>query len=258
MCTVKISKCFRTGFERSDHGRLSEGHLDVVVARVGACSADSAREPSQLGGSESGWAIRPLDRLNATDFLDNQEVRAALNDIDQPPEACSDRLRIALLAQHGGVWVDATTYCLRPLDDWLFDVLGPGFFAFDRPGPDRLISSWFLAAEPNNYIIRRWAELTLQYWRNRPQRDDYFWFHHLFGSEYRNDIEFGEIYDRMPKLSADGPHYYIPQDVTLWAPVTELDRAMLTNGEIPLLKLSHKLRRDEYPVDLLPNTFASG
>jgi len=57
--------------------------------------------------NNNDWTIRYLDRSHAADFIDDSEARAALDDPDQPPEATSDRLRMSLLAQHGGVWVDA-------------------------------------------------------------------------------------------------------------------------------------------------------
>ena len=57
----------------------------------------------------------------------------------------------------GGVWVDASVVPVKPLSQWLGDALTEaGFFAFERPGPDRPISSWFLAATPRNLIFREW------------------------------------------------------------------------------------------------------
>ncbi len=194
-----------------------------------------------------GWTIHCLDQRTVAEFIGN-EARRALDDPDQPPEACSDRVRVALLAQHGGIWADATTYCLRPLNDWLLDVLESGFFAFDRPGPDRLISSWFLAAKPGNYIVQRWAERTLEYWQGRKFRHHYFWFHYIFGDEYEKNSDFRLIWDNTPKISAAGPHYYLPQDLTLWAPLTERDKQQVTGVDTPLLKLSHHLPQGEYPT----------
>lgn len=194
------------------------------------------------------WIIRCLDQRTVAEFIGNFEARRALDDPDQPPEACSDRVRVALLAQHGGIWADATTCCLQPLNDWLFDVLRSGFFAFDRPGPDRLLSSWFLAAKPGNYIVQRWAERTLEYWQGRKSRDHYFWFHYIFGAEYEKNADFRLIWDNTPKISAAGPHYYVPQGLTLWAPLTERDEQQVTGVDTPLLKLSHHLPQGEYPT----------
>jgi hypothetical protein len=43
-------------------------------------------------------------------------------------QAKSDIIRLHLLAQHGGVWADATVLCLQPLDHWLYDMLAPARF----------------------------------------------------------------------------------------------------------------------------------
>ena len=129
-----------------------------------------------------------------------------------PPEALSDCVRVALLARYGGVWVDSTCYCLRPLDEWLYERLPNGFFAFARPGGERLLSSWFLAAAANNHIIERWRELALKYWNHRSVRDDYFWFHHLFAAGYGEGSQFRAIWDAVPAISADGPHHYLPYE----------------------------------------------
>ena len=198
--------------------------------------------------ANAGWTLHSLERHNAAQFLDDPAVREAIEDPTQPPEAVSDRLRIGLLQQHGGLWVDATTYCLRPLDDWLFGVLETGFFAFHRPAAERLLSSWFLAAERENFIVRCWAQATRDYWAAREQRHAYFWFHELFSSEYEKDPLFRSLFDRTPKISADGPHYYLPQDVRLWQPFTRRDAEILTGSHAPLLKLSHKLPEGAYPA----------
>ena len=35
-------------------------------------------------------------------------------------------IRLELLAEHGGVWADATMLCLRPLDSWIAHALPEG------------------------------------------------------------------------------------------------------------------------------------
>ena len=58
-----------------------------------------------------------------------------------------------------------------------------------------MLSSWFLAAAENNYIVEKWYELTLKYWSNRSTRDHYFWFHHLFAAGYRDNLQFRADWD---------------------------------------------------------------
>ena len=180
--------------------------------------------------------------------LDGDRLLSLVADKDLPPEALSDCVRVALLARYGGVWVDSTCYCLRPLDEWLYERLPNGFFAFARPGGERLLSSWFLAAAANNHIIERWRELALKYWNHRSVRDDYFWFHHLFAAGYGEGSQFRAIWDAVPAISADGPHHYLPYETRLLAPVSSDDRLLVDNASAPLLKLTHKLENTEHPA----------
>lgn len=80
------------------------------------------------------------------------------------PQALSDIVRAVLLAREGGVWVDATMLPVRPLSAWLPERSASGFFAFERPGPDRPLSSWFLAASPDNLVMRAWLREILRFW----------------------------------------------------------------------------------------------
>lgn len=100
------------------------------------------------------WSFQPLTRTTLCTMLDDRTMRFVRERPDVPPDALSDVVRIALLERFGGVWVDSTTYCLQPLDTWLSDVATTGFFAFDSPGEDRMVSSWFLAATPGNPIVK--------------------------------------------------------------------------------------------------------
>ena len=66
----------------------------------------------------------------------------------------SDVLRWRLLARHGGVWADATTYCCKPLDSWLPSCVSDnGFFCFKSP-EHFLYHSWFLLGDPLNPTVK--------------------------------------------------------------------------------------------------------
>src|SRR5215213_2631162 len=81
-----------------------------------------------------------------------------------------------LLAQHGGVWADATVYAHRRIGDWL----PRGFVAFHSPAPGRPLSSWLLASPPEGRIVTARAEATEAYWAQSSRTKDYFWLHLLF------------------------------------------------------------------------------
>ena len=100
------------------------------------------------------WDINFLD---ATTVVEKVKLPAALRSMNLPLPAFSDVIRIFLLKKYGGVWADATLWCVRPLDDWIESVCNrSGFFAYDKPSPDRPVSSWFLAVSKDSRIVDLW------------------------------------------------------------------------------------------------------
>jgi hypothetical protein len=160
--------------------------------------------------------------------------------------AQSDVIRILLLKLYGGLWVDATTFCNQSLNDWLPNYINQGFFAFNKPGPDRLLSSWFIYSETGNYIINKWYDRTLHYYEINNNPHTYFWFHYLFGDLYNSDIAFKEIWDKVPKLSANGigPHYL--QEKGMFNSVSTQTRTDIDNKITPFYKLTYKCDFPEY------------
>ena len=119
--------------------------LDHAPALVHACLASWRK-------FNPDWRVVLVDQNSARDWIDLQNV-IDLKRRDITPQRTSAFTRLCLLKQYGGVWADATVFCLRPLDTWLPEYYATGFCAFRNPGPDRLFSSWFLAAEVENPIV---------------------------------------------------------------------------------------------------------
>jgi hypothetical protein len=195
----------------------------------------------------------------------------------------SDLVRLDLLARLGGVWADATCYCLRPLDDWLWPNLGSGFFAFNRPGSDRMISNWFLAAEPGNILVSRLYERMLHYWGDRELRDDrrrlsvrvltqllrrsprtralwfsrpvtrglaiapYYVFHYRFEKLVREDPECAAVWERTPKVSALSPHRL--HEAGLLSPVSSTIRSEIDRRAVPVYKTAWRVDDQAIPGD---------
>lgn len=155
----------------------------------------------------------------------------------------SDILRTELLLRFGGVWADATILCTRPLDDWLPQVMAQtDFFAFSRPGRDREIASWFLAARPGSTLVRMLSEEVGAFWKrqSKPTRV-YHWFQYIFEYLDRKSRKFRREWRTAPRLAAE-PMFALQYDLLAGhAPKAEqivLYRAM------PMQKLTHKLELD--------------
>lgn len=194
-----------------------------------------------------GWVIHTLDTKTLSNYLDPATL-VPFTTKSLPPEALSDVIRILLLERYGGVWVDSTVYCLQPLDSWLPERVTSGFFAFANPGPDLLLSSWFLAAAKGNYLVQEWHRLVFNYWAQHKEPDQYFWFHQLFAEACAADSFFREAWQATPTLSAVPPHHYLPYE-KLALPLSPYDRTFLDTPSTPVLKLTHKLPQVMYPPD---------
>ena len=189
------------------------------------------------------WELRLLAEHDLPTLIGDDPGMRAVAGKQLPPEALSDVVRLALLLRYGGVWADATTYCLRPLDDWLPPMLASGFFAFTNVSPDRMIASWFLAAEPGNRLLAIWQAYVVAYWRRRQQRHAYFWFHgFLFGQAHRENRAFRAIWKATPTLSSRGPAQL---SGGLRDPLPAAQWEAIRRSGLPLLKLRY--RRDEPP-----------
>lgn len=152
-----------------------------------------------------GWDLRCLDASTISRYIDLAE-HVDLEQQQITAASLSDILRILLLHEYGGVWVDATTFCNTPLDEWIGPAAYRGFFAFARPSEDRELASWFLAAKPGNRLLAAWAARVLAYWRDRIATQDYFWLHHQFGELITIDTRAFADWNVTPRISADGPH----------------------------------------------------
>jgi hypothetical protein len=217
------------------------------------------------------WQIEVLDWSRLESFLPEYplwcERWAAMN-----PGALSDLIRVNLLYHHGGVWADATCLCRKPLDVWLHHLARTGFFAFAEPAPDRMLASWFLAANRHAPIIAGWRDLCHGYWEEGTGRrvipiDDpmhspglaeqrsnrllwfdeahastsdrypYFWLHYLF-EKMTLDPDSGSRWRSVPKVTADIPHRL--QQLGLDRVVDTALRQEFRSGIAPIYKLTNK------------------
>ena len=67
----------------------------------------------------------------------------------------ADILRLHLLSKFGGIWVDATTFCLKPLDSWL-NTASNLYHIYNfkqKNNITRPIEAWFIAAKQGSPII---------------------------------------------------------------------------------------------------------
>lgn len=116
----------------------------------------------------------------------------------------SNLVRLKLLREEGGVWADATTICRVALDDWLPLIMSHcDFFAFSKPGPDRPLANWFLAARPGNFIVVQMLASARKFWRDQERMTRvYHWTHYSFDWLLRTSPAFARAWAETPQISA--------------------------------------------------------
>jgi len=159
----------------------------------------------------------------------------------------TDLLRLELLINYGGMWVDATVLCTEKeqnipkyffeSDLFMFQCLKPG-----RDGHTHMGSSWLLSAKTNNKILMGVRYLSYEYWKTHKRMDDYFLFHIFMTCMLEsNEKEWKQI---IPRDNAT-PHILLLRlfdqyDVEMWNVI---------KAQTPFHKLTYKFNDEEKEKD---------
>lgn len=185
-----------------------------------------------------GWTICIWDAAQARQLVDRDRLPSGLKTTPY-----SDILRTCILDEIGGIWVDATVLCRRPVEPWLPMIMAQcDFFAFRRPGPDREIASWFMAARPGTALIGHLRREVLAFWgRRRDPTRVYHWFHYLFEYQVRRSAAFRAEWRQTPALSA-APMIQLQEVLAGRRHPDEVDGDLLR--ALPMHKLTYKHAQD--------------
>lgn len=172
--------------------------------------------------------------------------------VRRDPTKFSNLVRLALLERYGGVWLDATCLLSEPVEPAVEVHRRSGFFAFRHP--ERMLSSWFLAARPGNYVVSMLLKAHYTYWRHHERAVHYHVFNMLFEALYLLDERFAAAWDATPELDGDAPYelqrvMYEPYDEERWQ--------ALVGGSF-IHKLTHKLDLERLEPDSMIATWVRG
>jgi hypothetical protein len=116
--------------------------------------------------SNPDYEIILLTKKNFQGYVtipDEVKSHPHFNDI---PQRFSDLVRLYALAEHGGIWIDASVIIKKPFNDWLFPrpaeysgfYMGP--FSINQQTP--AIENWFFAANKGSPFIKLWKQEFLE------------------------------------------------------------------------------------------------
>lgn len=156
----------------------------------------------------------------------------------------TDLLRLELLIQYGGMWLDATVFCSSSdIPDYFFDsdlffyqCLKPG-----RDGNSSYISSWLMAAKTNNRILMATRELCYVYWKENNDMWDYFLLHDFMALVME---KYEDEWKRIIPRDNATPHELLlrlfePYDEWMWLAI---------KAQTPFHKMTYKFKEEQTKI----------
>jgi hypothetical protein len=249
--------------------------FDAAPFVVGSCV-------QQWKNLHPDWEIHLLDQNNVYDFTDPLAIKQSTLEKMSLAHR-SDLIRSQLLIKYGGVWADPTCFPLQKLDTWLPEHMQAGFFFFYKPGPERIISNWFIAAEKDNAVLKTLYDALNSYWNNNSFKNlgraetsfekllnrllnrnlvfirlwftlfftkvlrltPYMVYHYMFYELISKHKYIKQQFEQMPKFSASGPH--LLQNAGMMKPLHADIKTVIDKRKVPLFKLTWKITESEIP-----------
>jgi len=223
-----------------------------------------------------GWDVRVLNFASAMELLQTEfeplMTKAFIEKLDSWARK-TDLIRLMLLQRFGGVWVDATLFCTRPLDSYVFQMVSKANFSAPTWGEPRQpcgspagpntysagLSGHFLVAVPHSYIVERWLYAFSHLLYNGPCGDpaewEYFFIQTTFESLIDTDPRFARRWEEALKLDSRDTH-------SVWwleAPMTPELKERIDHPRAPIWKFNKMTRRSSEDVQRCTNvSFACG
>lgn len=150
-----------------------------------------------------GHTIHIITRDNYKEYLEIPDFILEKVDNGQMCVAnFSDYLRFSLLAKYGGLWLDATIFCSRPLPEEIFRM--PVFSCKGRTGDGKYISDYRWTAfcfggYQGNILFRYFQAALEQFWKEHKTSIDYLLVDYTIDLGYRKIPAIRQCLDAVPE-----------------------------------------------------------
>ncbi|MBE2169945.1 MULTISPECIES: capsular polysaccharide synthesis protein [unclassified Cobetia] len=232
------------------------------------------------------WNVIVITKDNFDYYLEGIIPNKVMHNISGHYAALSDLIRVALLHNHGGVWADATTFCIKPLNTWLYEASPNNFFCFNNVHKDKTACSWFIYSDKYNPIISNWLYVSISYWESFNDKPSvkkiktdpevykllndtntswfsptvssklnifpYFWFHMLLDEKVLNNSYMEKIYGSKTTVYSGN----LTLSHRMRDSMDEKVISILSDKSLPMFKLTYKYNKKELPVDSIASYFS--
>lgn len=189
------------------------------------------------------WEVRILDNNSIYNYIDPSLINKIKQKVNRDIlhiAGFSDFIRICLLAKYGGVWADITTFCNKPLNEWINHTGQYGFFSpiylWRIPFIPKYISSWFIIAPKNSLLCTQIRDEFIKFILHSEKKVHYFSFHFCINKLVTSDEKIKNIWSKIPFMNTRYPHLFFYYSYSKdW----KLD---IDNHNTPLYKLTYKIK----------------
>ena len=148
----------------------------------------------------------------------------------------SDLLRLALLSENGGYWIDSTVFLTDRIPE---EILTSEFFAY-HARIHLKNNNWFLKASAGDLIISNMKNLMFEYWKHENRLMNYFLYHLFFDLMMEKNAVLAAKWNKAPLLYDDcydlEYNFFTPYSETLWQEI---------KAKNSIHKLSYKYKKDK-------------
>jgi hypothetical protein len=122
----------------------------------------------------------------------------------------SDLLRLNLLKNHGGIWIDATAYMTDFIPQYILD---EDFFVFltgkQTHFPYAFMQNCFIRSKRGSFLCEAWYQICIEYWKNETKTLDYFQHQLMFKALVEKNLTAKDLFNKMPQKSEDETHQLV-------------------------------------------------
>lgn len=108
------------------------------------------------------YQIVLLTKKNYKGYVTIPEELTTHHNFNDSAQRFSDLIRLWVLAEHGGIWIDSTILLKGSMEEWLFPHYAEfsGFYldGFTKKKEFPVVESWFLACNKGSPFIRKWRD----------------------------------------------------------------------------------------------------
>lgn len=162
----------------------------------------------------------------------------------------SDIIRLSLLTQYGGLWMDATLLCVKSLPEqiWSADFYSCRQGLYDPIQPSHLRwAGWLLGGKPGFPLFSFSRDALIEYWRKYDQVVDYLLMDYVF------DLAYETIPD--VKSAVDSLEISNRQTDELMASINQPYNKSFFDNETYIYKLSYRFGKPKPETDTGEMTF---